>query len=61
MVEVNKEKCIGCGVCVTVCPVEAITLSNNDENAVINHGLCMECFTCVETCPQEAIYKDDKN
>jgi len=60
MVEVNKEKCIGCGVCTTVCPVSAIILSDGDEYTVIDHDLCMECFTCVETCPQEAIYKDDK-
>ncbi|GAB4114090.1 MAG: hypothetical protein Kow00103_07150 [Candidatus Caldatribacteriota bacterium] len=59
MVEVNKEKCIGCGVCVTICPVKAINLSNNDKHAVIDHDLCMECFTCVETCPQEAIDKSE--
>lgn len=59
MVEVNKEKCLGCGVCASVCPVEAITLSNSAEYAIINHDLCMECFTCIETCPQEAITKDE--
>ena len=59
MVEVNKEKCIGCGVCVTVCPVGAIALSQGEEYAIIDHDQCIECFTCIETCPQEAIYKDD--
>ncbi len=58
MIEVKKEECIGCGVCVSVCPVEAIKLTDNSEYAVIDHELCMECFTCVESCPQEAIYKE---
>jgi len=59
MVEVNKEKCIGCGTCVAVCPVGAITLSDGEEYAIIDHDLCIECFTCIETCPEEAIYKDE--
>ncbi len=59
MVLVDKKKCIACGVCSTVCPAGAITLSDSEEYAIIDHDLCMECFTCVETCPQEAIYKDD--
>ena len=58
MVEVDKEKCIGCGVCVTVCPVGAISLSEGEEYAIIDHDQCIECFTGIETCPQESIHKD---
>lgn len=59
MVQVDKGKCIGCGVCVTVCPAEAISLLDSEEHATINHDLCIECFTCIEVCPQEAIFKEE--
>lgn len=59
MVQVDIKKCIGCGVCTTLCPAEAIALSDDGEYAIINHDLCIECFTCIEVCPQESIYKEE--
>ncbi|QGP93870.1 Caffeyl-CoA reductase-Etf complex subunit CarE [Neomoorella glycerini] len=52
---VDEEKCTGCGSCVEVCPVEAITV---EEVAVINADECLECSACVEECPNEAISLD---
>jgi len=49
---VDKEKCKGCGKCVDVCPVEAITIEN--KIAVISDD-CIECGACVNECPFEAI------
>ncbi|MHC1770998.1 MAG: DUF362 domain-containing protein [Flexilinea sp.] len=50
--EVDKEKCIGCGQCMNVCPVDAIKLDNGI--AVVSDE-CIECGACVSTCPNEAI------
>jgi len=50
--EVDKEKCLGDGNCVEVCPVDAITIEN--EKAVINDD-CIACGACVAECPEEAI------
>ena len=51
---VDHDKCIGCGECVEVCPVEVFELE--DEKAVpANADECLGCESCVEVCEQGAI------
>jgi len=50
---VDSEKCTGCGVCVEVCPVEAIHLDS--DVAVVDEQACTECGMCMDECPNEAI------
>jgi len=45
--------CTGCGVCVAVCPYEAVTL--HDGKVVVNEVLCEGCGTCAATCLRAAI------
>lgn len=45
--------CIGLGTCVTVCPVEAITLKNGLP--VIDPVRCTGCGMCVKICPKKII------
>lgn len=60
----ETESCIGCGVCVEVCPVGIIYLraEPNKENIDwakeydIDTGLCMFCGLCVERCPTQSLY-----
>ncbi|MHC1579767.1 MAG: 4Fe-4S binding protein [Candidatus Alkanophagales archaeon] len=54
---VDKEKCTGCGKCVEECPVEAISLVEEDDKkyAVVNEEECTECEVCIDTCEQGAI------
>lgn len=52
-VKIDVGKCDGCGACVEVCPVEAITLDG--DNAVVDESECTECEACVDECPNEAI------
>jgi ferredoxin len=54
-INIDKNKCIGCGDCVDVCPVEALSIEN--EKAVVNDE-CIDCGACVNTCPEEAISLD---
>ena len=52
-VQINQEKCTGCGLCVDVCPVEAISMQ--DDKANVDKDKCTECGLCVEACPNEVI------
>ena len=48
-----SDKCVACGKCVEVCPVEAI--SKGVKQYVINAETCVSCGQCVDACPSEAI------
>jgi Fe-S-cluster-containing hydrogenase component 2 len=56
LVEVDSEKCVSCGACVALCPVEAIT-RDDDFAIVFNKEKCVgsTCGACVDACPKRAI------
>jgi NAD-dependent dihydropyrimidine dehydrogenase PreA subunit len=56
--KIKEDRCIGCGQCVVVCPVQAIKLI--DKKAVIDKYLCVECSVCLRSanCPSNAIKKE---
>jgi len=49
---IDHSECTGCGSCVDVCPVEAISIV--DEKAVVSDE-CTLCGMCVDSCEFEAI------
>jgi ferredoxin len=50
----NKEKCVGCGMCAVVCPHEVFRL-HNGKAAIVDRDACMECGACATNCPAEAV------
>lgn len=60
--EIKYEDCNGCGKCVEVCPVEAMSLiSANDpvkkkkKKAKLAEELCLGCGVCVRVCPERSL------
>ena len=53
-VKVNADTCIGCGACVGVCPVGALSM-NADSKSECDEGTCIDCGSCISACPVEAI------
>ncbi|MBK5262135.1 MAG: 4Fe-4S binding protein [Peptostreptococcaceae bacterium] len=52
---INLDKCVGCKLCETTCPAEAIVVSPQNRKAEINPQLCHQCFNCEFICPEDAI------
>ena len=52
-ITVDKEKCTGCGNCVTACPFGLIDVK--DEKAHIRVEGCNLCGACKDACAFEAI------
>jgi len=50
----ESEKCTGCGMCENVCPHE-VFLIDQRKAKIINRDLCMECGACEKNCPIGAI------
>lgn len=50
---VNKPKCTNCGLCVTYCPVRAISLY--EDNLVIDKNKCIGCLQCYHKCKRGVI------
>lgn len=51
-VRINAEKCVGCGKCAKLCPLQNITIS---EKCVVAGDRCTMCYRCANECPKQAI------
>jgi len=50
----SHEDCVGCGVCVEKCPVDAIKLVGKKKHAKVLPSRCIGCGVCVKFCPTKS-------
>lgn len=55
--ELEAEKCVGCGRCVEVCPHQVFKLDEKKAR-IVDFDACMECGACRKNCPVAAINVD---
>jgi energy-converting hydrogenase A subunit Q len=56
MLKINAQICDLCGVCVSVCPENALELY--EKYVEIDQEKCSRCRKCIQTCPVRAISLD---
>ena len=52
--KLDEEKCMGCGICLSVCPHAVLQLTNGRVE-IRNRDACMECGACAQNCPVKAV------
>jgi len=56
---VDREKCLACGGCISVCLQDAISMIAG--KASVQKEKCICCGICIQTCPIGAINWEGKN
>lgn len=54
LIQVNQEKCIGCGLCAEICPSGSIVMENQAPQQDTGRT-CIACGHCVAVCPEAAL------
>ena len=53
-VEIDREACNGCGICVEICPLDCLRMDAH-EKAFMKYDECWYCGSCTLDCPVDAI------
>ncbi len=51
---VHDQDCIGCGICLEMCPTEARELDQQSATVRVTQALCLGCGACAPACPTGA-------
>lgn len=63
IINVEKEKCVGCNACVRACPIEDANIARMDADGslriLIDEERCIRCGECIRACSHRARYFED--
>jgi len=51
----NEEKCTHCGVCISICPVNALKVDKKTSKIIFDEDKCVVCGLCIDACPTTAM------
>lgn len=54
-VKKDDERCTDCGMCLSICPVDAFEIDRISWKISFNASRCIACGMCVDACPPQAI------
>ena len=53
-VSIDRDLCVDCGACISLCPTKALTFDEN-HSLKFNEEKCVLCEACIPACPVRAI------
>jgi NAD-dependent dihydropyrimidine dehydrogenase PreA subunit len=53
-ITLDSGKCIDCGACISLCPVDALKFDGKN-NLYLQEDRCIQCKACVKACPMKAL------
>jgi len=56
----DKNKCIGCRLCIRVCPANAISYVAEEKKIKVHVDRCCFCAQCTEICPVQCLSMSDE-
>jgi len=59
-IQYDKEKCIGCKLCIRVCPCGAIEFKEKEKKVKIYLSRCCFCSQCNDVCPVNCLSMSDE-
>ena len=57
----DRQKCIGCKLCLRVCPADAVEYLAEDKKIQIHNDRCCFCAQCTEICPVKCLAMSDES
>jgi NAD-dependent dihydropyrimidine dehydrogenase PreA subunit len=53
---VSESRCIGCDLCVKICPTNVFDIGSGSTPRIARKQDCQTCFMCEAYCPADALY-----